>query len=119
MKSGRSRKGRQHGSGAPEEHVEAPLIWTFAGPFATCLTDMEDTFRRAIIQVGDVSRIAVQIDLSLPALKKCVDAGESIQPAWGQFVERLTQRYGLPTGPRLRHVKMTGPLATIVIAYRR
>ena len=82
-------------------------------------TDMEDTFRRAIIQVGDVSRIAVQIDLSLPALKKRVDAGESIQPAWGQFVERLTQRYGLPTGPRVRHVKMAGPLATMVIAYRR
>jgi hypothetical protein len=119
MKSGRSRKGRQHGNGAPDEPVEAPLIWTFAGPFATCLTDMEDTFRRAIIQVGDVSRIAVQIDLSLPELKKRVDAGESIQPAWGQFVERLTQRYGLPTGPRVRHVKMAGPLATMVIAYRR
>ena len=119
MKSGRSGKGRQHGNGGPGEHVEAPLIWTFAGPFATCLTDMEDTFRRAIIQVGDVSRIAVQIDLSLPALKKRVDAGESIQPAWGQFVERLTQRYGLPAGPRVRHVKMAGPLATMVIAYRR
>jgi hypothetical protein len=66
-----------------------------------------------------VSRIAVQIDLSLPALQKRVDAGESIQPAWGQFVERLTQRYGLPSGPRVRHVKMTGPLATMVIAYRR
>jgi hypothetical protein len=49
--------------------LRAPLIWTFDGPFATCLSDMEDTFRRAIIQVGDVSRIAVQIDLSLPALK--------------------------------------------------
>ena len=119
MKSGRSRKGRQDGNGAPDEHVEAPLIWMFTGPFATCLSDMEDTFRRAIIQVGDVSRIAVQIDLSQPALKKRVDAGESIQPAWGQFVERLTQRYGLPTGPRVRHVKMAGPLATMVIAYRR
>src|SRR5580765_4616099 len=120
MKSGRSSRGRQQGrNGGPGEPVEAPLIWTFAGPFATCLADMEDTFRRAIIQVGDVSRIAVQIDLSLPALKKRVDAGESIQPAWGQFVERLTQRYGLPSGPRVRHVKMAGPLATMVIAYRR
>ena len=119
MKSGRSGKRRQHGNGDPGEQVEAPLIWTFAGPFATCLSDMEDTFRRAIIQVGGVSRIAVQIDLSLPALKKRVDAGESIQPAWGQFVERLTQRYGLPMGPRVRHVKIAGPLATMVIAYRR
>jgi len=119
MKSGSSGKGGLRGNSGQEAPVEAPLIWTFAGPFATCLADMEDTFRRAIIQVGDVSRIAVQIDLSLPALKKRVDAGESIQPAWGEFVERLTQRYGLPSGPRVRHVKMAGPLATMVIAYRR
>ena len=67
------------------ERVEAPLVWTFDGPFATCLTDMEDTLRRAIVQVGDVSRIAVLIDLSLPALKPRVDAGDAIQPAWGHF----------------------------------
>ncbi len=101
------------------ENVEAPLVWTFDGPFATCLSDMEDTFRRAIVQVGDVSRIAVQIDLSLPALKPRVQAGETIQPAWGQFVDRLTRRYGLPASPRVRHLKMAGPLATMVIAYRR
>ena len=111
--------GRQHTSGFAAAGVEAPLVWTFDGPFATCLSDMEDTFRRAIIQVGDVSRIVVQIDLSLPALKPRIDAGEKIQPAWGQFVERLTQRYGLPTGPRVRHLRMAGPLATMVIAYRR
>jgi hypothetical protein len=79
---------------------------------------MEDTFRRAIVQVGDVAKIAMQIDLSLPALKPHIDAGEAIQPAWGHFVERLTQRYGLPAPPRVRHLKVVGPLATMVIAYR-
>jgi hypothetical protein len=101
------------------EPLDAPLVWTFDGPFATCLSDMEDTFRRAIVQVGDVSGVAVQIDLSLPVLKLRVDAGDAIQPAWGQFVDRLTQRYGLPAGPRVRHLKRAGPLATMVIAYRR
>jgi hypothetical protein len=102
-----------------DQRVDAPLVWTFDGAFATCLQDMEDTFRRVIVQVGDVSDVAVQIDLSLPALKPRMDAGEAIQPAWGQFVERLTQRYGLPAGPRVRHLKQAGPLATLVIAYRR
>ena len=101
-----------------DDGVEAPLVWTFDGPFTLCLQDMEDTFRRAIIQVGDVSRILVQIDLSLPALKPRVDAGEAIQPAWGQFVERLSHGYGLPVAPRLRHLAARGPLATMVIAYR-
>jgi hypothetical protein len=118
MKRIAPRNGRRPGKGLDAE-IEAPLIWTFDGPFATCLADMEDTFRRAIIQVGDVSRIAVQIDLSLPALKPRVDRGEAIQPAWGDFVDRLTSRYGLPAGPRVRHLKLAGPLATMVIAYRR
>ena len=101
-----------------DQRVEGPLVWTFDGPFATCLQDMEDTFRRAIVQVGDVSRIAVLIDLSLPALKLHVDAGEAIQPAWGQFVDRMTRQYGLPAAPLVRHLKGKGPLATMVIAYR-
>jgi hypothetical protein len=112
-------RGKAPGTVVADERVEALLIWTFGGPFATCLADMEDTFRRAIIQVGGVSRIAAQFDLSLPALKARVDAGDSIQPAWGEFVERLTQRYGLPAGPRVRYLKSAGPLATMVIAYRR
>ena len=96
-----ARRRQRHGArraDCADARVEAPLVWTFDGPFATCLSDMEDTLRRAIVQVGDVSRIAVQIDLSLPALKPRVDAGDAIQPAWGQFVERLSQRYGLPAG---------------------
>ena len=93
MKRTLSGNGRRPAKKNPDAEIEAPLIWTFDGPFATCLADMEDTFRRAIIQVGDVSRIAVQIDLSLPALKPRIDAGETIQPAWGDFVDRLTRRF--------------------------
>jgi len=95
-----------------------PLIWTFDGPFATCLADMEDTLRRAIVQVGDVARIAVMVELSLPALRSRVGAGDAIQPAWGRFLDALTSRYGLPAAPRVRHRKTQGPLATLVIAYR-
>jgi len=112
-----SRAGQKR-HGDRDDQVAAPLVWTFDGPFSTCLQDMEDTFRRAIVQVGDVSRIVVQIDLSLPALKRRIERGEAIQPAWGQFVDRLAQRYGLPTAARVRHLKAAGPLATLVIAYR-
>ena len=95
-----------------------PLVWTFDGPFATCLADMEDTLRRAIVQVGDVARIAVMVELSLPALRSRVGAGDAIQPAWGRFLDALASRYGLPAAPRVRHRKAPGPLATLLIAYR-
>ena len=95
-----------------------PLVWTFDGPFGTCLTDMEDTLRRAIVQVGDVARIAVVVELSLPALRSRVGAGDAIQPAWGRFLDTLSSRYGLPAAPHVRHRKAPGPLATLVIAYR-
>jgi len=98
--------------------VEAPLVWTFDGPFVTCLFDMEDTLRRAIVQIGDVSRIALMIELSLPALRARVESGDAIQPAWGRFLDALTWRYGLPAAPRVRHLKTQGPLAKLVIAYR-
>jgi hypothetical protein len=111
--------GGTHRADRPDPRLEAPLVWTFDGPFVTCLQDMEDTFRRAIVQIGDVSRIVVQIDLSLPALKPRIDAGEAVQPAWGHFLDRFSQRYGLPDGPRVRPLTAAGPLATMVIAYRR
>src|SRR5436309_3264436 len=78
------------------------------------------TMRRAIVQVGDIAGIVVLIEISLPALKQRVGAGQSIQPAWRQFMERLSDpdRYGLPTPPRVRHVRSVGPLATLVLAYR-
>ena len=98
--------------------VAAPLVWTFDGPFAVCLADLEDALRRALVQVGDVAAIAVLVELSLPALKDRVDAGDAIQPAWEQFLERLPRRYGLPSTPRVRHVRTPGPLATLVIAFR-
>ena len=95
-----------------------PLVWTFDGPLATCLADMEDALRRAIVQVGEVSSIAVLIELSLPGLKRRVDAGDAIQPAWGQFLERVSERYGLPAPPRVHPLLSDGPLVTLVIAYR-
>ena len=96
----------------------APLVWTFDGSFARCLEDMEDTLRRAIVQVGDVSRVVVAVDLSLPALNACVHAGERIQPLWNDFLERVGTRYGLPAAPRVRYLKTPGPLAAFVIGYR-
>jgi len=103
---------------AQVQRTEGPLVWTFDGTFATCLFDMEDTLRRAIVQIGDVSRIAVLIDLSLPALRSRVERGETVQPEWGRFLDALTRRYGLPAPPRVRHSKVQQPLATLVIAYR-
>lgn len=97
--------------------LPAPLVWTFDGSFEACLADIEDTLRRAIVMVGDVSRVALLIELSLPALKRRVDAGDTLQPAWGHFLERLA-RYGLPASPRVRPLRSAGPLATLVIAYR-
>jgi len=95
-----------------------PLVWAFDGRFANCLADMEDTLRRAIVQVGDVSRVLVAIDVSLPALAARMQAGDAVQPAWGQFLQRVASRYGLPKPPRVRYVKSAGPLTAMVIAYR-
>jgi hypothetical protein len=100
-----------------EQPLPAPLVWTFDGPFERCLADLEHTLRRAIVMVGDVSRVALQIDVSLPALQQRVEAGDELQPAWARFLERIT-RYGLPVPPRVRHLRDAGPLATLVIAYR-
>jgi hypothetical protein len=98
--------------------VAGPLVWTFDGPLSISLADLEDALRRALVQVGDVDSIAVLIELSLPALKRRVEAGDAVQPAWGEFLERVSSRYGLPVAPRVRHVRAAGPLATLVVAYR-
>jgi hypothetical protein len=98
--------------------LEGPFVWTFDGPFGISLCDMEDTFRRAIVQVGDVARIAVMIELSLPALRSRVHAGDAIQPAWSDFLDAMTSRYGLPAAPRIRYSKTRAALATLVLAYR-
>lgn len=97
---------------------EAPLVWTFDGRFAHCLADVEDVLRRAIVQVGDVAAVAILLELSLPALKRCVDQGETVQPAWSEFLQRLASRYGLPASPRVRHLRHEGPLLKLVLAYR-
>jgi hypothetical protein len=105
------------GAAAREPALPAPLVWTFDGPFAECLSDIEDTLRRALVMIGGVSRVALLIDLSLPALQRRVRAGDALQPAWGRFLERLGD-YGLPSAPRVRPLRREGPLATLVIAYR-
>lgn len=98
--------------------VEAPLIWAFDGPFVRCLHDLEDTLRRAIVQVGDVSRIAVLVELSLPRLRARIERGDAVQREWGGFLDRVTSRYGIPKAPRVRYVTSAGPLITLVIGYR-
>ena len=100
------------------ELLPPPLVWSFDGPLDRCLADLEDALRRAILLVGDVSRIALLIDLSLPALLQRVRAGDALQPAWGDFVRRVGEDYGLPDLPRVRHLRTPGPLATLVVAYR-
>jgi hypothetical protein len=95
---------------------QPPLTWAFDGPVERCLAELEDTLRRAVVLVGDVARVAVLIDVSLPALQRRVAAGDALQPAWGRFVERLAH-YGLPTPPQVRHRRKPGPLATLVVAY--
>lgn len=98
--------------------VAAPLTWAFDGRFPASLADLEDTLRRAIVQVGDVARVLVVIELSLPALHARVVAGDPIQPAWGDFLARVASRYGLPVPPRLRYVTRDAPLLVMIIAYR-
>jgi hypothetical protein len=102
----------------PDAPIGGPLVWVFDGPLVPCLADLEDALRRAIVQVGDVSSIAVLVEVSLPALQRRLDAGDTLQPAWARFLERLAGRYGLQRPPRVRHVRTEAPLATLVIAYR-
>jgi hypothetical protein len=100
-----------------QDGVGPPLVWSFDGSFERSLADAEDCLRRAIVMVGDVARIAVLVELSLPALKKRFDAGDTIQPAWGRFLENIA-RCGLPVPTRVRHLRGAGPLVTLVIAFR-
>ena len=93
-------------------------MWAFDGPLVRCLNDLEDTLRRAIVQVGDVSRIAILLELSLPRLRSRIECGDALRPAWGAFLDRLASRYGLPKAPHVRYMTTTGPLITMVIGYR-
>jgi len=110
--SARVRRGSSVGADA-----HTPLMWTFDGPFSLCLADVESTLRRAIVQLDDVSALALALDMSLPALAARVAAGDRIQPDWHTFLARLS-RYGLPSPLRVRHRSEPGPLATLLIVYR-
>lgn len=98
--------------------VGVPLTWAFDGRFPDCLADLEDALRRAIVQVGDVSRVLVVIELALPALKARMEKGDAIQPAWSEFLARVTSQYGLPAAPRFRYLTHEAPLLALVIAWR-
>jgi hypothetical protein len=108
---------RRNARSDARDELPPPLVWTFDGPFERCLNDLEDSLRRALVLIGDVSRVALLIDVSLPALQARVRAGDRVQPAWGRFVERLAG-YGLPSFPHVRPLRSHGPLATLVVAYR-
>jgi hypothetical protein len=97
--------------------LPAPLVWRFDGAFAHCLADAEDALRRAIPLVGGVARVAVLIELSLPALKQRVHAGDAVREPWARFMDNIA-RYGLSDVPRVRHSRAAGPLVTLVFAYR-
>ena len=97
--------------------LPVPLVWAFDGPFECCLADAEDALRRAVVLVGDVSRIALIVDLSLPALQRRVRSGDAVQPGWCRFLEHIG-RYGLPAAPQVRHLRNDSALLTLVIAYR-
>ena len=68
-----------------EAELPAPLVWSFDGRFETCLADLEDSLRRAIVMLGGVSQVVLLIDLSLPALRRRVLAGDALQPARATF----------------------------------
>lgn len=104
--------------GRTRRQPPSPLLWQFDGDFARCLDDVEDTLRRAIVQVGDVAAIVVGLDVCLPALAARVAAGDAIQPAWSRFLARVRDRYGLPGPLRVRYRAEPGPLATLVLLYR-
>jgi hypothetical protein len=91
-------------------------LWTFGGPLGAASPTSGTRYGGGRAD-RDAARIALLIDLSLPALKARLDAGDRLQPAWGRFLDRMT-RYGLPAQPRVRHLRSAGPLATLVIAYR-
>jgi len=58
---------------------------------------------RAHVQVGDVSRVLVVIELSLPALK-AHGGRRPVQPAWASFRARQS-RYGLPPPGFVTHAR--------------
>ena len=109
----KTRKARNAYAGTP-----APLVWVFDGRFAGALADLEDALRRAIVQVGDVARVLVAIELSLPALKRRIEAGDALHPTWREFLDRAASQYGLPATPRIKYGTGAGPLLTMIIAYR-
>jgi hypothetical protein len=112
-----ARLSRRPERGRDVESLPAPLVWTFDGPFERCLDDLDDSLRRAIVLIGDVSRVALLIDISLPDAARARPPRRP-RPAGVGPLHRRIAGYGLPTFPRVRHLRAPGPLATLVVAYR-
>ena len=92
---------------AASVHADLPLVWTFDGPFATCLArhggHVAARDRAGRRRGGDH-----RADRAFAAGARArVEAGDAIQPAWGRFLESLTRRYGLPAAARVRHHRTT------------
>ncbi len=102
---------------SPRRPLPAPLHWSFDGPFERCCAEAEDALRRGVLLVGDVSRVALLLELSLPALRRRVQGGDALQPAWSRLLD-AAHRCGLPTEPRVRHLRGEGPVLTLCLAYR-
>ena len=86
------------------EPLPAPLVWTFDGPFERCLDDLDDSLRRAIVLIGDVSRVALLIDLSLPALLARVARRRPRAAGLGPL-HRAHRRLRPADLPRVRHLR--------------
>lgn len=97
--------------------LPAPLHWNFDGPFDRCCAEAEDALRRGVLLLGDVSRVALVLELSLPVLRQRVQRGDAVQPAWSRLLD-AARRCGLPGEPRVRHLRSEGPLLTLCLAYR-
>ena len=100
---------------AERETLPAPLVWTFDGPFERCLDDLDDSLRRAIVLIGDVSRVALLIDLSLPALLARVRAATRTPILTGLPFGHVPTKVLLPVGARVtRNRSMLGASARIM-----
>ena len=82
----RARKAGKRGSDLPHAELVEDIGMTDEN--AALLADLNEAL--------DELRIALLIELSLPALRARVEAGDAIQPSWTHFLAALTSRYGLP-----------------------
>lgn len=71
---------------------------SFLQAWPAVLIDIEAWVRLKVIQSGEVSKPSLHIKYSRPALRAAKTAGQSIQPAYGEFCKRLARDWeiGIP-----------------------